>query len=730
MFGSSLVRPPRERFALVLLAVGSASLLHGCSIPIETPSLRLMTQDWSQECRCSTDVNATLDTLARDSEAEIGLRTSVTRSAPGEYWRDLMVDLESRAPADIILVPHDRFGALVDADRIVALDEELAESPSLVDSLPTASSSSFRIEGKLYAIPLGPDGLLSGVGFAVTRTASDRGLLADALEWIGRARLRLTHPGRPEVVAADLRLDAETLDEGQELVLSARIENSGLATAEDVPVLFRLDAERVLGERRIDELAAGDSQTVTLETEAPKVGVHVWSAIANPSGDIAEASLCNNETAHEKWVGSLSGTEAAPKLLVNPVQLQKNAFQSRSQFDKFVRVASDGTDYLVVWKRQVTTSKAWPKQRLMGARVSAAGTVLGVKGFQITQKAGWYDTFNVTYDGARYVVVWEDLPGRAKPAGNYTVDPYGSIKAARISKAGVVLDTVPIVVEAAPCTACPAGWSVNKHEVPDIASTGTGSIVVYRSGIYGKTNYQEALFAKLLTQGGKVQPAKFKVTDLDSSLAPAGFLSLAFNDKQNEGFVLFDASDFTTTPHQEKVTGVWLKQVPTGFQSSTPQTLTKQPRLKWWLDDPATTAGPNGGYLGVFENSKNKTSAGDPDIHGGIAGNFSAKSFSYKGALVKGQRKLNPDVAYDGKNYTLAFVDVVACGKSHVGAVRITPQGQAGPSTVYPKTIRVEEVAVAFSKTNGLIAYTQEMTGLPNPPSYEFGVFFILIDKS
>lgn len=100
---------------------------------------------------------------------------------------------------------------------------------------------------------------------------------------------------------------------------------------------------------------------------------------------------------------------------------------------------------------------------------------------------------------------------------------------------------------------------------------------------------------------------------------------------------------------------------------------------------------------------------------------YSALSFSCQGGLAKGQRKLNPDVAY---------ANGIACGQSHVGAIRVTPQGKPGPAAVYKSTVRVGEVAIALSNTNGLIAYTQQMTGKSNPSSYQFGVFVMLVDKS
>ena len=92
-----------------------------------------------------------------------------------------------------------------------------------------------------------------------------------------------------------------------------------------------------------------------------------------------------------------------------------------------VAVASDGTDFLVVWedyRNSGTTGRD-----IYGTRVNAAGQVLDAAGINISPSSGDQFRPDVAFDGLTYVVTWAD--GRA---GN--VDVYG----ARVTTAGAVLD--------------------------------------------------------------------------------------------------------------------------------------------------------------------------------------------------------------------------------------------------------------------------------------------------
>jgi len=124
-------------------------------------------------------------------------------------------------------------------------------------------------------------------------------------------------------------------------------------------------------------------------------------------------------------------------------------------------VAFDGANYLVVWG----DGRSGSSDDIYGARVSQTGVVLDTLGIAISTAANsqWYPS--VVFDGANYLVVWEDYR-------HSTADIFG----ARISQAGVVLDTGIVISTAA-----------NYQCFPSIAFDGINYLVVWeeiRSGSY------------------------------------------------------------------------------------------------------------------------------------------------------------------------------------------------------------------------------------------------------
>jgi hypothetical protein len=90
--------------------------------------------------------------------------------------------------------------------------------------------------------------------------------------------------------------------------------------------------------------------------------------------------------------------------------------------------ASDGTDFLVVWSdsRDVDCN-------VYAARVTGAGTVLDTAGIPLFSAAGPQYAPAVEYDGAKFLVVWQDQRGGEQ-------DIYG----ARVTPQGSVLDTFAV----------------------------------------------------------------------------------------------------------------------------------------------------------------------------------------------------------------------------------------------------------------------------------------------
>ena len=94
-------------------------------------------------------------------------------------------------------------------------------------------------------------------------------------------------------------------------------------------------------------------------------------------------------------------------------------------------VASDGTDFLVVWAD--SRNDDWS---VYAARVTGTGTVLDTAGILLFSGAGSQMTPAVEYDGTNFLVIWQ-----AEPSGEW--DIYG----ARVTSQGTILDTFAAVTQ-------------------------------------------------------------------------------------------------------------------------------------------------------------------------------------------------------------------------------------------------------------------------------------------
>ena len=112
------------------------------------------------------------------------------------------------------------------------------------------------------------------------------------------------------------------------------------------------------------------------------------------------------------------------------------AISTAAYYQGYPAIASDGTNYLVVWQDYRSGSS----YDIYGARVSEGGSVLDLGGIAISSAANTQEMPAIGFDGTNYLVVWED-----NRSGNYYYDIYG----ARVSVGGSVLDPTGMAISTA-----------------------------------------------------------------------------------------------------------------------------------------------------------------------------------------------------------------------------------------------------------------------------------------
>ena len=99
------------------------------------------------------------------------------------------------------------------------------------------------------------------------------------------------------------------------------------------------------------------------------------------------------------------------------------AITSDQNDDQTPEVASDGTDYLIVWRDH----GSFGNDKILGTRLDPAGTVLGASPISIAS-TGDLTGPSVVFGGGQYLAAWAGGQG---------------VRAARVSTAGAVVDPAP-----------------------------------------------------------------------------------------------------------------------------------------------------------------------------------------------------------------------------------------------------------------------------------------------
>uniref|UniRef100_A0A7C4GCR9 T9SS type A sorting domain-containing protein n=1 Tax=candidate division WOR-3 bacterium TaxID=2052148 RepID=A0A7C4GCR9_UNCW3 len=144
------------------------------------------------------------------------------------------------------------------------------------------------------------------------------------------------------------------------------------------------------------------------------------------------------------------------------------AISRASGYQRSPDLRFDGTNFLVVWEDYRGGSR--DTSDIYGARVTPQGTVLDPQGFAISQAAGYQWSPALAFDGANYLVVWEDC----WRSGNHDIDIYG----ARVTPQGTVLDPAGFVVSQAS----------GNQEFAALAFDGANYLAVWSDGRSGSSD--------------------------------------------------------------------------------------------------------------------------------------------------------------------------------------------------------------------------------------------------
>ena len=145
---------------------------------------------------------------------------------------------------------------------------------------------------------------------------------------------------------------------------------------------------------------------------------------------------------------------------------------------RFPAVAFDGAQFLLAWQDQRTSVNT----DIYAARVSAAGVVVDTAGFAVSSAASLQERPAVASDGTQFLVVWQDRRS----------DPQWDIFGARVSASGALLDSTGIAIS----------QTSNSQQLPAVTSDGTRFMAAWQDKRSG-ADYD--VYAARVSAAGAVQ---------------------------------------------------------------------------------------------------------------------------------------------------------------------------------------------------------------------------------
>ena len=425
-------------------------------------------------------------------------------------------------------------------------------------------------------------------------------------------------------------------------------------------------------------------------------------------------------------------------------------------------ITSNGTDFFVVWRDVRLGTGYLPggqfAQDIYGARVTQAGVATDANGIRISasMKA---EAPSVAWNGTNYLVAWTDTRNAAGTAG------IGDIYAARVTPAGIVLETSGLPVCTAPrhqggakiaCAGatCLVAWSDARNDtatgyqvlrseiygarinangtvqdpagIPIAAGTGTRGIGdVASSGAQFLVTWGEGYqikAARVSTAGSVLDPSGVRV--FESPLLPSGGHSFA----PEVPTIAFDGTNYLVAWDRYVgpvgAGGVLAAQEYDSFAArlrtdgtlldATPMILSNARRGQVF---PKLAFG-GGTYLAVWQDGRGKTSDTDSatDVFAARVGANGVVNTPY-GINVTAARnnERRASVATDGTNYLVVWEDDRNAVKPDIYGAIAGPDGQPLAANAIPISTAPdaqEAPAVAFDGTNYFVVWQDRRSGV------------------
>ncbi|MBN1204107.1 MAG: tandem-95 repeat protein [Myxococcaceae bacterium] len=217
-------------------------------------------------------------------------------------------------------------------------------------------------------------------------------------------------------------------------------------------------------------------------------------AISTGAGDLGSPVVASNGTDYlVVWTEQQPGgadlrgarvSSAGQVLDTEPLALST---QEGTQYQP--AVVSDGTGYLVVW-----TDVGVGEVHIRGTRVSSAGQVLDTPALALSTASGYGGNPSVAFNGTDYLVVWDVWSG----SSSFMRD----IQGARVSREGQVLDAGGISISS----------TVGDQHSPSVASDGAGFLVVWRDVRNGKDYDADIYGARVSGVGEVLDPSGLRIS--------------------------------------------------------------------------------------------------------------------------------------------------------------------------------------------------------------------------